>query len=321
MVLLPEPIQYTISAIWKAYEARSQSSDSLGINMSQAGNECSRAIWYMFRWAAPLKIPDGPARRRFGTGIREEERLLDDLEAAAVSVERLDPATGAQFKVELANGWLRGKLDGKALNLPEAPLTEHVVECKSHNQKSFDKLKKGLRQSHPDHWVQCQLYMKATGLQRCLYLAVCKNDDTLYSERIEHDRTFTKQLEKKIEWIIQSDEPPPKLFEDPNDRAAFQCGWCPARAVCHEGAWARVNCRTCIEASFLPGAVVRCNLWNKELSYDEQQRGCEKHLFLPSLVPGKQIDADEEQRKISYKLHDGSVWVDGKEQYFACLPG
>jgi hypothetical protein len=307
MTTLPEPIRHTIEAIWKAYEARSRSGDSLGVPMSQAGNECARAIWYAFRWTCSSESPNGQRQRRFETGLLEEERLLNDLEAAGIKVERLDPATGTQFRAALADGWLRGKLDGKVIGLPEASLTEHVVECKSHNQKSFDDLKKkGLRQSKPDHWTQCQLYMKATGLQRCLYLAVNKNDDALYSERIEYDKTAAEQLEKRIEWVVKADQAPPKLWES----CIHQCNWCSARGVCHEGAWARVNCRTCIEARFLPGAVVRCALWDKELSYDEQQRGCEKHLFLPSLVPGEQIDADEEHRTVSYKLHDGSVWVD-----------
>ena len=42
---------------------------------------------------------------------------------------------------------------------------------------------------------------------------------------------------------------PAKLHEDPKAKAAFACGWCPAKAICHEGQFARRNCRTCISAT------------------------------------------------------------------------
>ncbi len=43
----------------------------------------------------------------------------------------------------------------------------------------------------------------------------------------------------------------------------------------------------------------------------EQAEGCPAHLFLPGLVPGEQVDASEEDETVTYKLRDGSVWVDG----------
>jgi hypothetical protein len=45
----------------------------------------------------------------------------------------------------LRSGWLRGKLDGRALEIPEAPKTLHVVETKSHKEKSFKELVKHAR--------------------------------------------------------------------------------------------------------------------------------------------------------------------------------
>jgi hypothetical protein len=315
MPQLPEPISHTVLAIWEAYEAKARNGDSLGVPMSQVANECERAIWYSLRWASPPEQTTGQKQRRFATGNIEEDRLLTDLENAGVIVERLDPATGQQFRVALANGWLRGKMDGRALNVPEAPKTLHVVEIKSHNDKSFkDLIKKKLQQSKPDHYAQCQNYMHAEHLTRCLYLAVNKNTDELYCERIEYDAIYAMRLEAKVERIVRADTAPPKLFEDVNSKAAFACGWCPAKAQCHEGEFARKNCRTCLSSSFEPGAIVRCTLLDKELSYQEQQAGCHSHLYLPSLVHGEQIDADEQERWVKYNMADGSVWVDGESK-------
>jgi len=314
MVALPEPIQHTVIAIWDAYEVRAASNggDNRGIPMSLIANECERAIWYQLRWATASEVITGVKQRRFDTGNLEEERLLDDLENAGITVERVDPATGAQFRVELADGWLRGKMDGRATGVPEAPKTVHVIEIKSHNDKSFKELaKKKLKDAKPDHFAQCQAYMKAEHLTRCLYLAVNKNTDELYAERIEFDKVFADRLELKARRIVAADVAPAKLHEDPNAKAAWQCQWCPALPQCHEQRFARVNCRTCINFEFRPGAVAYCTHWNKELEYDEQQKGCDKHIYLPSLVPGEQTDANEAERTVTYTLHDGTVWTDG----------
>lgn len=284
--------------------------------MSQAAAECPRQIWYALRWSSPLEEITGQKARRFATGNCEETRLLDDLEAAGVLVERVDPATGKQFRVELANGWLRGKLDGCVIGLPEAPARRHVVECKSHNDRSFKELLKhappkgeGLKRAKPDHYAQMQLYMCAAGLQRAIYLAVNKNDDALYSERVEYDFAFALALEAKITRIVSSDRAPSRLYDDPKSKAAFACQWCPALTLCHEGAWARRNCRTCLSSEFRDGAIVHCTLHGRDLSYEEQQNGCDKHLYLPALVWGEQIDAGE--RWVKYQLVGGNEWIDG----------
>lgn len=314
MTALPEPISHTVLAIWDGYEKRSHHSDSLGIPMSQVDEECERKLWYGLHWASPPEQITGQKQRRFDTGNIEEDRLLDDLTNAGVIVERFDPSTGKQFRVQLASGWLRGKMDGRAVNVPEAPKTVHVVECKSHNDKSFkDLLKKKLLLAKPDHYAQCQAYMHAEHLTRCLYIAVNKNTDEIYCERVEYDHAFAVRLESKVDRIVKTSQAPARLFEDVTSKAAFPCSWCPARPQCHEGEWARKNCRTCLSSEFLDGAVVRCALWGKELDYKEQQAGCGSHLFLPSLVPGEQVDANEAERWVKYKLADGSEWINQGE--------
>lgn len=314
MAEIPEQINHTVSAILEAYEARTYMGDNLGVPMSQVADDCHRKIWYSLHWASPQEHVTGQKQRRFNTGKIEEERLLDDLVLAGIEVVRVDPETGKQYRVALVEGWLRGKLDGTATNVPEAPVAVHVVECKSHNDKSFkDLIKKKLKESKPDHFAQCQLYMDAKGLERCLYLAVNRNDDMIYSERIEFDFEYSTKLQVKVEHIVRSPQAPPKLFEDPESKAAFPCQWCNSRPQCHGGEFARVNCRTCLESSFEPGPIVYCDFHKKELNYQEQQNGCKHHRYIPSLVPGKQIDADADTRSVVYKMNDGSTWTDGKD--------
>jgi hypothetical protein len=317
MPQLPEPINHTVAAIYAAIEARAYMGDSRGVPMSDAVNPCDRATWYRLRWAAPTERVDGQKESKFETGRRWETRLLDDLEAAGVVVERIDPATGKQFTAELANGWLRGKLDGRGLNIPEAPKTVHVIEAKSHSEKSFKELVKhnpltggeGLKKSKLEHYAQCQSYMHCQGVTRCLYIAVNKNTDERYAERVEYDATFVITMEARITRLASTDVAPPRLFDDPKSKGAFACAWCTAFAQCHEQAFARVNCRTCLHASLEDGANVRCTKSGELREYKQQQSGCSDHRYLPSIVPGEQIDVQGDL--IVYRLKDGSLWRDG----------
>lgn len=319
MAELPEPLSHTVAAMDAAIVAQARDFDSRGVPMSAAVNECDRAIWYGLRWAAPPEKPEGARQRRFRTGQAYETWMLADLTAAGIAVWTVDDSTGRQFSVELAHGWLRGKVDGVAEGIPEAPKTTHVVECKSHNEKSFkDLVKKGLRDAKPDHFAQCQLYMHGLGLTRCLYVAANKNTDEIHAARVEYDATFCIAIEARIERIVAAKRPPAKAHDDPTSKAAYACAWCPAKLICHEGQFARHNCRTCLHATPQDGANWHCERWDKPLSYQDQQTGCPAHLYIPELVPAEeQIDVDEIAGTVTYRMKDGSIWVDGGDRHVA----
>lgn len=58
-------------------------------------------------------------------------------------------------------------------------------------------------------------------------------------------------------------------------------------------------------------AAWSCARRAKPLGLDEQRDGCPSHLFIPALVPGELIDADDEAETVTYQLRDGSMWIDG----------
>jgi hypothetical protein len=175
-----------------AYVAeRGESWDGWGFSPSDLDNECDRALWYKLRWAPAREEFDGRMLRLFQTGHREEARLIDDLRRAGLTVYEYDPDTGKQFTARALGGHVRGKLDGMVQGVPEAPAKWHVLECKSHNLKSFAALIKAgpgnLRVGKFAHWVQCQIYMHIRGVDRALYAAVCKNDDAVWFDRVHYD--------------------------------------------------------------------------------------------------------------------------------------
>lgn len=305
MAPLPRPQATTVSAIYAAYEAANEHYDSLGISVGEIGNECDRVLFYNLRWASVPEAVDGRKLSIFRTGDRWEGVLVEDLESIGVEV------WGQQDRIRLAGGHIRGKCDGKALGLPEAPKTEHLCEFKSSNDAGFKQIQKhGCQKAKPLHFAQCQIAMHAFGLTRALYLVVNKNTDERYAERIEYDAAYCLRQIARVERLLGLNEPPSRISEDPE---FFGCRFCRHRDVCHEDVFARLTCRSCLHSSPEMGGDAHwsCARWSKPLSVEEQKAGCPAHLFLPGLVPGELVDADEEAETLTYRLKNGDVWVDG----------
>ncbi|NTF69404.1 oxidoreductase [Rhizobium rhizogenes] len=305
MAPIPRPESSTVRAIYAAYESVATSWDSLGISVGEANDPCDRSLWYAFRWCTPLEKHHGRQLRLFETGNIEEERLVEDLRRIGVDIY------GQQDRIRLVGAHVRGKCDGKAMGVPEAPKTEHLVEFKSSNAKGMKSIMKdGCKVAKPLYYGQCQLGMHAFGLSRCLYLVSCKDDDMLYAERIEYDAEFCLRLLARLERIINSPAPPSRISEDPE---FFGCMFCKHKPVCHSREWSRVTCRSCLHSTPEMGGDGHwsCARWSKPISFDEQKAGCPAHLHIPALVPGEQIDVDEENETITYRLTTGKTWIDG----------
>lgn len=307
----------SVTAIWAAWEAeKGEPWDMMRIGAGVAGDECDRKLWYAFRWAHPVQRHEGQMLRLFETGNIEENRALLDLRRAGFTVIDRDPATQKQWSLTFCGGHAVCKLDGKISGIPEAPKTEHVLEIKSHKNTKFNAVKKhGVLKEQPKHYAQMQLGMHGTGLTRAFYFAVSKNDDDIWTTRIDYDPAFSIALVARIENIITAERAlPAKLHENPDAKMAFACRSCPALKVCHQSDLPRRNCRTCIHVTPELDGVARwsCAKHSRDLTIEDQKAGCDDHMFLPALVPGQQVDADEGGAWISYTLHNGKTWIDGR---------
>lgn len=310
MVLIPPKPNGTVEAIYAAYEARQDEGWRAHLGASIIGTNCMRALWYSFHWATRISF-SGRMLRLFQTGHKQEDRLVEDLRAIGVTVLEVDPETGRQWQVRDESGHFGGSKDGVAIGIPEAPKTWHLCEFKTSNIKGFEKLKKeGVQKAKPLHHAQMQTYMHMGGLERALYLAVCKDTDELYAERISADPEEGKRLVAKAHSIINSPTP---LSRISNDLNWFECKWCDHKAICHGEAFPERNCRTCLHSTPVAEGRWHCGLHDMMLTTTQQREGCGGHLFIPQLVPGAQVDADEHLTWIEYRLTDGRVWRDEVE--------
>jgi hypothetical protein len=304
---LPEPPAQTVAAIYRAYEQKAGNGWREHLGASLIGNECERALWYTFRWATKAAHA-GQILRLFETGHLEEKRLVDNLRAAGVTVLDVDPESGRQWAVSAIRGHFGGSMDATAIGLHEAPKTWHLLEFKTHNAKSFADLKKrSLAAAKPSHWSQMQIYMELAGLERGFYLAVCKDTDELYSERVKPDKALALRLLAKAERIIDAPRPLPKISKDPG---YYLCHWCDHHAVCHEGVLPPRHCRSCLHSTPVEDGRWACARTELELTREVQQAGCMLHLYIPELVAGEQTDAGKDW--VEYvDRKTGEVWRDG----------
>lgn len=307
MTALPVTVPATARAIFAALEQKQRREQHPRLAASGLGG-CEREQWDKFRWLFPAEIFDARKLSIFETGEHWETRLVQRLRDAGMVVDDVDPDTGEQWRIVFAGGHASGRTDGKVMGVPEAPKTMHVFEAKSMNDRAFKALLKAgrLQEGKPEHYAQVQIYLHEQHLTRALYLAINKNDDSLYVERVEYDALFAAQLVVKAERIVTSDRRPvcscPVYFLKAGYGCAPNDGLMPAR-----------SCRSCMHSTaHLDGdARWSCARWNRDLTLDEQRAACPQHLFNPTTIPGEQTDVDYENERVTYRLATGDVWVDG----------
>jgi hypothetical protein len=267
---------------------------------SQLGHPCDRWLWLSFRWAVQPKF-EGRLLRLFRRGQLEEATIVSDLRAIGMDVQM----TGErQSRVKLG-AHVSGSVDAVIESgMPEAPKKRHVAEFKTHNKKSFDLLEKdGVQKAKPEHYIQMQLYMHGLDIDRALYVAVCKDDDRIHTERVRYDKETASKYLARGQRIALSDRMPEPLSTDPT---WYQCRWCPAHKFCHETKITEhVNCRTCAHSTAMPDSTWRCERHEADgIPVEFQRQGCDSHVLHPDMVPWPLGDSDSD--------HVATYLIDGK---------
>lgn len=266
------------------------------LGASIIGTECARHAWYNFRWAAKPRF-SGRMLRLFNRGHLEEGRIIAALLTIGVSVFQQDEQ-GKQFRISHAGGHFGGSGDGVGVNLPDlSPGQPALLECKTHNEKSFTKLAgdnwneyvdylldpgmplqkftgDGVRAAKFEHYVQAQMYMRKMGLAVCLYIAVSKNTDALYLELVPLDTAVADQFLDRAEKLVYMNDPPKQLSESPG---FWKCRFCDHRGVCHLKATPDRNCRTCAFSDPRPDGTWFCRLREVTIEKSVQLVGCAEY--------------------------------------------
>jgi len=299
MVAIPEP-ETTIASLIDDATAKHQEPPRSHLGCSQLGHKCDRKLWIGLRWAVVEKF-SGRTLRLFDRGQREEGRVVEWL--ASVGVVVRDHQARVDFGAHVS-----GSIDGIIYRgVLGAEKTAHLLEIKTHNLKSFKSLQKdGVKKSKPLHWSQMQVYMLGLKLSRALYFAVCKDDDSIYTERIHLDKVSAQGLVARAKRIAVNDRMPEPL-------STYECKWCAGYDLCHGSRLTnQVNCRTCAHATPTDDSTWNCEKYNSEIPFDYQRKGCDAHVLHPDLVPWPRLDCDEDH---ALYLIEGREVVNGPGHY------
>jgi len=290
---LPEPNYSIQNLIDKHHESQAEKPRG-HMGCSLLGHPCERWLWLSFRWAVIEKF-EGRILRLFRRGQMEEATIIHDLLATGIEIDN------SQSRVAFGSH-VSGSLDGIIeAGVPEAPKKRHVAEFKTHSKKSFeDVVKNGVEKSKPLHFIQMQTYMHGTGIDRALYVAVCKDDDRIYTERVRYDRDVAEKAIIRGQRIALADRMPPPISTDPT---WFQCRFCPAHAFCHKGELPKhVNCRTCAHATPMSDSTWRCERHDADnIPEAFQHEGCDDHVIHPDLVPW-QMEPSEDGQSVTWLI-------------------
>ena len=305
MTTIPEPTVTLASLIDKAHEDK-QERPRPHLGCSTLGHDCDRWLWLSFRWAVIEKF-EGRILRLFRRGQNEEATVIADLEAVGIKV------TGDQMRVDFG-AHLSGSTDGVATGVTGAPQSQHILEIKTHNKKSFDDLeKKGVEKSKPMHWAQMQVYMKGTKTTRALYVAICKDDDRIYTERVKYDAPAAKKLVERGHRISLAETIPDPVRADPS---WYKCKWCAGHDFCYGSQTTKeINCRTCAHATPEEDSTWSCARWeSKNIPIDFQHEGCDSHVLHPDLVPWERAESTDPNEAVY--IIDGTPVRNGESDAF-----
>lgn len=279
------------------------------LGASLIGRDCTRELWYGFRWAT---IPEHEPRvlRLFNRGHLEEARFIAMLQIIGVEIW-YETEDGGQFKFSDCHGHFGSSLDGVVRGIPDLPPNVAAyTEFKTAADKRFQKVvKNGCRNEKYEHFVQMQICMHEMNLPYSLYMMVNKNDDSLHAEIIEYDREVAIRYVDRASSIIFVDEAPPQINPSPG---WWQCKFCNHAQVCKGSAVPEINCRTCAHSTPQQDGTWSCARGNDGIYREAVYTGCSEHVYNPHML-NKVIfhGGDANQNCIDITLPNGRRLLQG----------
>lgn len=243
------------------------------LGASVIGEECSRKVWYLFRWFSFERF-SGRMMRLFNRGHREEDRWIQWLRGIGITVYDVDPQSGDQWRIKAVKGHFGGSLDGIAQTpWPELSQMPFLLEFKTHNAKSYAKLQKdGVRKSKPRHYKQICTYGRAYGYTYAIYLAINKDNDDIYVEVVEIDWSLGDDMYRRADEIINLQVPPARIAQNPTFEA---CKFCAMRTHCWNNVPPEKNCRSCRNAYPVDGGEWYCGYYSANIPAHVISTGCD----------------------------------------------
>lgn len=208
------------------------------LGASMLGGPCARAIQYGYMGAPVDAGFSGKTLRIFEVGHRLEDMAITWLRKAGLDLRNQKP-DGAQFGFSVADGRIRGHIDGVVVGGPaDLGPYPYLFEHKALGVKSWAKMAKdGLHASNQTYAAQVALYQAYMDLADHPALFVATNRDTLelYIERVPFEPKLAQDTSDKAVRILQAVEAGEMLPRIAETRDFYQCRLCSYQGVCWGG--------------------------------------------------------------------------------------
>ena len=205
---------------------------------SRLGVACERAL--QFEYAQAPKDDgrefNGQTLRIFAAGHLFEDMAIRWLRMAGFDLytTKGNRPGGEQFGFSVADGRIRGHVDGVINDGPTLPGFPALWECKSMNARSWrDTVKHGLAASKPVYAAQIavyQAYMEPSvpGISSnpALFTAINKDTAELHHELVTFDGGLAQRMSDKAVRIIQATEAGELLPRIAQSADFFECKFC-----------------------------------------------------------------------------------------------
>ena len=219
------------------HHKRQKKRDYLGVSV--IGDDCLRKVQLQYEG----KEAEFPAStlRTFDIGHRLEDLVAEWLCVSGFDLKTKDK-NGEQFGFSVADGRIKGHIDGIIVGFPEELASAAKVsdatsrclwECKTLNNKSWQETaKKGLMLTKPIYFAQIQLYMAYLQLEQCLFTALNKDSSELYFELVAFDSEAAQRYSDRAVQIIKASENNEQMPCISSDPSFFKCKICGFRNEC-----------------------------------------------------------------------------------------
>lgn len=202
------------------------------LGASRLGAACERQLQYEFAHA-PVdegRAFSGRLLRIFERGHRTEEMVIRWLRLAGFLL-KTENAHGHQFGFSVADGRLRGHVDGVLVAGPEGFSYPALWECKCLGAKSWRQLEKNrLAVAHPVYAAQIATYQAYLELHEhpALFTAINADSMEIYAELVPFDAALAQRMSDRAARVISAThagELLPRAFADSGYFECRMCAW------------------------------------------------------------------------------------------------
>ena len=203
---------------------------------SSLGESCSRKIQYRYLGVESDEGRDFTANtlRIFQFGHEIEESVANWLKNCGFDL-RTEDKKGEQFGFSIADGEIKGHIDGVICGGPVDMGYPCLWENKSSNDKKFREFTmKGMARTNPVYAAQVALYQAYMNLTEypCLFTVLNKNTSQIYYELVPFNKSLAQEMSDKAVNILDATKAKETLPRVAYSRDFFYFIWCEFQDRC-----------------------------------------------------------------------------------------